>query len=359
MIRSNVVEATIVSAEETVNQFKVLRGYYTENVIKKVLANDGVKPSLDHQQEPDGVPLPATVIHDLSKLLSERDTQVKLYSAFPFANRGGRRLDSFQKEAWSALNQNPNMAFVREVEENGKRRVRVAVADKMVAQACVDCHNSHAASPKTDWQLGDVRGILEVDSAIEEQLAAGGELAIKIIMAGLIGGGLLIALIGLIARQSARSLKGLARVTRELADGNTQVDVPATNRQDEIGLMARAIEVFKDNAEEIKRLETAREEAETRAKAEAKRIQHEREDRIGNEIVALVDAVSSGDFSRRLQVGDKDGVFKLLSEQINDLADNLSAMLADLNDTLKGLAAGDLTRQIASQYRGQFDEIKT
>lgn len=35
MIQSNVVESTITSSEETVNQFKTLRAYYTKNVIKK------------------------------------------------------------------------------------------------------------------------------------------------------------------------------------------------------------------------------------------------------------------------------------------------------------------------------------
>ena len=29
-------------------------------------------------------------------------------------------------------------------------------------QPCVNCHNSHPESPKTDWKVGDVRGIHEV-----------------------------------------------------------------------------------------------------------------------------------------------------------------------------------------------------
>ena len=45
--------------------------------------------------------------------------------------------------------------------------MRVALADRMSAQACVSCHNSHPQSPKTDWQLGDVRGVLEVNSTRE------------------------------------------------------------------------------------------------------------------------------------------------------------------------------------------------
>jgi hypothetical protein len=32
----------------------------------------------------------------------------------------------------------------------------------MMEQPCVNCHNSHPESPKTDWKVGDVRGIQEV-----------------------------------------------------------------------------------------------------------------------------------------------------------------------------------------------------
>ena len=29
-------------------------------------------------------------------------------------------------------------------------------------QACVDCHNSHPSSPRLDWKVGEVRGVLEI-----------------------------------------------------------------------------------------------------------------------------------------------------------------------------------------------------
>jgi class 3 adenylate cyclase len=34
-----------------------------------------------------------------------------------------------------------------------------------MGQGCVNCHNSHAESPKIDWKVGDVRGIQEVSVA--------------------------------------------------------------------------------------------------------------------------------------------------------------------------------------------------
>jgi len=59
--------------------------------------------------------------------------------------------------------------------------VRVAVADKMVAQACVNCHNSRPDTPKDDWKLNDVRGVLEIISPIGTQLANNSAMLNKVI----------------------------------------------------------------------------------------------------------------------------------------------------------------------------------
>jgi len=40
----------------------------------------------------------------------------------------------------------------------------------IMAQACVNCHNTHPDSPKKDWKVGDVRGIQEI--TIQQPLAA-------------------------------------------------------------------------------------------------------------------------------------------------------------------------------------------
>ena len=36
----------------------------------------------------------------------------------------------------------------------GQEVVRVAIADKMMAQGCVNCHNARHDTPKHDWKLG-------------------------------------------------------------------------------------------------------------------------------------------------------------------------------------------------------------
>ncbi|QSX36837.1 methyl-accepting chemotaxis protein [Shewanella sedimentimangrovi] len=166
-IEDAMVRASIKDAQRTVDQFKVLRRYYTENVIAKVKAA-GMTPHFDHKSEPNRIPLPATMIHELSQEISHSGAELKLYSAYPFPNRANRRLDDFQQQAWDRLNKAPDEVFSREENYQGKSVLRVAVADTMQAKACVDCHNSHPNSPKTDWRLGDVRGVLEVIKPLDE-----------------------------------------------------------------------------------------------------------------------------------------------------------------------------------------------
>lgn len=165
--KSNTLSESITTAEAMVEQFKTIRGYYTKNVVGKVLAGSSLKGSFDHKNDNDKIPLPATMIHDLSELLSNKGTRVKLYSAYPFPNRKDRVLDDFENEAWAAINQNPESTFSREEVIDGKAYIRVAKADFMVSPVCVSCHNSRADTPKNDWKLGDVRGILEVGLPID------------------------------------------------------------------------------------------------------------------------------------------------------------------------------------------------
>ena len=89
--------------------------------------------------------------------------KVKLYSEYPFPNRNKIKLDKFQENAIAFFKVNPNSLF-KEVESlHNKTILRVAVADKLIAQTCVDCHNSYPGTPRSNWQLGDVRGVLEVE----------------------------------------------------------------------------------------------------------------------------------------------------------------------------------------------------
>lgn len=175
-----VVDGVIENSQSTVDQFKTLRKYYTQNVVGKAIASGALKPDSDHQGHSNRIPLPATMIHDLSGLMEDKGLVIKLYSEYPFPNRANRQLDSFEKSAWKQLVQSPDKTVVEQFEENGRTLVRVAISDKMSAQPCVACHNTHPQTPKNDWKMGDVRGVLEVTTDITDQLAAGRATSFKI-----------------------------------------------------------------------------------------------------------------------------------------------------------------------------------
>lgn len=85
---------------------------------------------------------------------------------------------------------------------------------------------------------------------------------------------LVIALAGAVAWYLARTIstpiQGMTGAMKELAEGHHGIEVPARDRQDELGAMAAAVQVFKENAIEMERVKKEQEEAEARA-AEDKR----------------------------------------------------------------------------------------
>ncbi|ALU44211.1 methyl-accepting chemotaxis protein [Pseudoalteromonas rubra] len=238
------IESGVVDAQLTAQQFKTLRSYYTRNVISKAKAF-GMQPHYEHS-EPQRLPLPATMIHELSQELESQGTQLSLFSPYPFPNRASRQLDDFQREAWQALNKDPSSTYIDTQEINGKPFMRVAVADTMQAQGCVDCHNSHPLTPKTGWQLGDVRGVLEVTKPLEGIYAQSTRLRLTIILATLVVALLLaLTLTWLFKNIVLQRSEQLQQAFAELASGNGDLTQDIDEgAKDEIGLITRHFNSF-------------------------------------------------------------------------------------------------------------------
>lgn len=83
---------------------------------------------------------------------------------------------------------------------------------------------------------------------------------------GLVGLGILLVLglvSGLVIRSIVRPMERLRRTMAVLAEGRTDVALPEAERADEIGAMARAVLVFRDNAIERERLRAGQEAEQT------------------------------------------------------------------------------------------------
>ena len=99
LISENAERDAVDAAQATVRQFLLLRKYYTENVAARVLAQTDMQVDPDYRNKDKAIPLPATMIHDLSALMQGSGTTVKLYSPFPFPQRRDRASDQLAHDA--------------------------------------------------------------------------------------------------------------------------------------------------------------------------------------------------------------------------------------------------------------------
>lgn len=160
-------------ATRTLQQFSIFREYYTNSVVKKAVANKQLLVTHNHKNLSNGIPLPATMIKDLSDKYQSMGMSIKLFSPYKFKHRTPATLDQTENLIWEGVLKKPNVVFSETKEEDGAMLVKVAVADKMTSSSCVDCHNNHPLSPKKDWKIGDVRGVLQMDVDITKELKEG------------------------------------------------------------------------------------------------------------------------------------------------------------------------------------------
>ena len=138
---------------------------YSEAAVKRIQDMEGITVSENYQEIHGGIPNPATYTIELGNRIGmdSSGTTARIYSNYPFPLRyeSGGPKDLFEREALENLEKNPTKPFFRKELVNGRLSFRYAVAMTM-QQSCVDCHNNHPRSPKRDWQVGDVRGAIQL-----------------------------------------------------------------------------------------------------------------------------------------------------------------------------------------------------
>jgi methyl-accepting chemotaxis protein len=77
-----------------------------------------------------------------------------------------------------------------------------------------------------------------------------------------------------------------------------------------------------------------------------------------NEISTIVEDAVQGRFNNRLNLDDKEGFFKQLSTEINELLTISDSVFGDLKRVLDAVAKGNLTEKITQDYNGEFNAIK-
>ncbi len=159
-------ETSIIGAQRYLEALAEFRTLYTSEVVKTAKKH-GLMVTHDYLNQAAAIPLPATFSMKLGERIGAHQSGAKtfLYSPYPFPWRKqeNSRLFSqpFVQSAWKQLQETPKKPFYRFENYNGRPSIRFAVADQL-RESCVNCHNSHPDTPKNDWAVGDVRGVLEV-----------------------------------------------------------------------------------------------------------------------------------------------------------------------------------------------------
>ncbi len=228
-----------------------VRIWYTSEIVQRLHAK-GITATADYQNHEGAIPLPVTMSRVLSqRLVAGRSGEhLRLLSPFPFPQYEESRegMDAFQRDAWKFLNQDPEQPFFRFEQVDGRESLRFATADRM-GEECVDCHNGHSNSPKRDWKVGEVGGMVEVIYPIDS-LAAMADMNWKntyIMMGGLVllwvgGFGLVVQKLGRVAGELEEQVR---HRTHELHEVNNQLTLEINERQ----LAEETIRQARDNLE--------------------------------------------------------------------------------------------------------------
>ncbi|MGB8604672.1 adenylate/guanylate cyclase domain-containing protein [Bradyrhizobium sp.] len=214
---TNLAEAALRRQASDLNSvITSVRGYYATNVVGRVLANPGSTQVVhNYETVPGAIPIPATLSLELGKVIGAQQQNIsyRFVSDFPFKNRTAHQLDEFEKSSLESLRKNPDQKIVETTTSILSDSVRI-IAPVVMGPACVSCHNTHPESPKTDWKVGDVRGIQEVVIAqpIAANLFSFKYLFAYFVLAAISG----ISFLGMQRRQALR-IKGM---NRELESAN-------------------------------------------------------------------------------------------------------------------------------------------
>lgn len=231
-------------------------------------------------------------------------------------------------------------------------RFAVVAADRNAAAAALIDATDQIRFATTEVQIGTVGGMmLTVTSARHLEYVA----SVLAIITGLV-------LAFIIGRGIARPIRQITAVMRKLADGITDVVIPHVGGRNEIGAMAEAVRVFRDNKIEADRLSDEN-EAERQSKERRTKSLEALNRRFESTAAALTTTLASAAaglkqsaeamFATTEQAGQRSGTVKVASQQasanieiVANATDELSVSIEAISDSAtRSSALSNRTRE--------------
>ncbi|OKY76810.1 MAG: hypothetical protein BM485_01710 [Desulfobulbaceae bacterium DB1] len=158
-------------------------------------------------------------------------------------------------------------------------------------------------------------------------------------------------LIFILARSVTKPVVMMTQAMERLADGDVNVTIPAQERDDEIGKMADAVQVFKKNAVERQRLEMEQEENKRLAEQEKTSLMHKMagdfESSIGRLITDVSAAVHDMEETARVMSGNAEQARKKSNDAATSAGETSANVMnvAASTEELSG-SVGEINKQV-------------
>jgi methyl-accepting chemotaxis protein len=181
----------------------------------------------------------------------------------------------------------------------------------------------------------------------------------------LLAGGIgLAALIGFFTMRSiVPPIRNMTGAMGQLAGGDTTVAIPGTGRKDEIGEMAGAVQVFKDNMIEADRLRAEQAESEKRMAAQRKADMNKLADDFQSAVGQIVETVSSasteleaaaGTLTKTAEVTQQlSGTVAAASEQASANVQSVASATEEMTSSVD-----EISRQVQESARISVEAVK-
>jgi methyl-accepting chemotaxis protein len=154
-----------------------------------------------------------------------------------------------------------------------------------------------------------------------------------------------------IARGLIRPLRAITEVMTRLATGNLAVEIPNAQRRDEVGEIARAVEVFKINAIARQRLESEQKEQDVRLaaqrKADTSRLADDFENAVGKIIETVSSAATGLESSARSLTATADrsqGLATVVAGASDEASDNVQSVAVATEEMTSSV--NEISRQV-------------
>ncbi len=155
-------------AEEISTLANSIRSYYAQNVVARIIKAEGeVKLSERYRDIHGGIPIPATFSIEMGAIFDgsilNKRVAYRFISDYPFKTRTPHKLDEFEKSSLAQFRTDPLKTQLTQIEGNLLKPSQYRLITPITMKAsCIQCHNAHPGSTKTNWKVGDVRGIQEI-----------------------------------------------------------------------------------------------------------------------------------------------------------------------------------------------------